>query len=57
MSKPEDKVTEVHRLTPAAYRQLEKALPAASVPKDGTTAAYQLGIQYVLSVLRNGFVA
>lgn len=57
MSKPEDKVTEVHRLTPAAYRQLEKALPAASVPKDGTAAAYQLGIQYVLSVLRNGFVA
>lgn len=56
MSKTPETVTEIHRLTPEAYRQLEQKLPAASLPRDGVAAAYSLGIQHVLSVLREGFV-
>lgn len=48
-----DKV--VHRLSREAYEQLEKQLPQPTAPLDGTRAAYQLGIQYVLQVLRQGF--
>lgn len=56
MAEQKQDVQVIARLSPAAYAQLEKALPSAAVPKDGTAAAYHLGIQYVLSVLRNGFV-
>lgn len=47
----------IHRLSPEAYAQLEKLLPQPTAPNDGTRAAYQLGVQYVLQVLRQGFVA
>lgn len=47
----------VHRLTPEAYRQLERMLPPPGCPKDGTQAAFNLGVQHVLAVLRGGFVA
>lgn len=50
-------VKEVHRLSDAAYRELEKSLPATSVPQDGVQAAFHLGIQHVLATLRKGFVA
>lgn len=53
----EQKVVETHRLTPAAYKQLEQQLPKPVNPTDGIAAAYNLGIQHVLSILRNGFVA
>lgn len=53
----EQKVVEVHRLTSQAYKQLEQSLPKPVNPTDGIAAAYNLGIQHVLSVLRNGFVA
>ncbi|CUH74605.1 hypothetical protein AXI70_gp30 [Cronobacter phage Dev-CD-23823] len=56
MSKPEQKVELVHRLTPEAYKQLESILPKPTVPDDGIRAAYNLGIQYVLRTLREGFV-
>lgn len=46
----------VHRLSAEAYAQLEKQLPQPTAPNDGTRAAYQLGVQYVLQVLRQGFV-
>lgn len=46
----------VHRLTPEAYRQLERMLPPPGCPKDGTQAAFNLGVQHVLAVLRGGFV-
>ncbi|WWY65363.1 hypothetical protein [Escherichia phage vB_EcoP_LHP] len=53
----ETEVQVIHRLSPEAYAQLEKLLPQATAPTDGTRAAYQLGVQYVLQVLRQGFVA
>ncbi|AOT25395.1 hypothetical protein QLL94_gp29 [Pectobacterium phage PP2] len=56
MSKEQD-VKVLHRLSPEAYRQLEQKLPQPATPADGTQAAYNLGIQYVLKVLRDGFVA
>lgn len=48
-------VSEVHRLTPAAYAQLEKLI---GQPSSGTAEqmAFQLGCQKVLHILRNGFV-
>ncbi|AZQ96399.1 hypothetical protein ZPAH7B_orf00018 [Aeromonas phage ZPAH7B] len=46
----------VHRLTPEAYRELESKLPKPIAgPNDQT--AFNLGIQHVLAVLRQGFVA
>lgn len=58
MDKQKPLVNEVvtHRLTPEAYRELEGKLPKPTNPNDGIAAAYNLGIQHVLSVLRNGFV-
>ena len=56
MSKQEERITEVHRLSPEAMRQLEKVVPLPGSPRDGIQAAYNLGIQYVLKVLREGFV-
>ncbi|AWH15414.1 hypothetical protein [Aeromonas phage 25AhydR2PP] len=45
----------MHRLTPEAYRQLEMKLPKPLAgPNDQT--AFNLGIQHVLSVIREGFV-
>lgn len=52
----EQKVVETHRLSAESYTQLEKQLPKPVNPTDGIAAAYNLGIQHVLSVLRNGFV-
>ena len=57
MDKQQQEVKAIHRLTPEAYRELEKKLPNPATPVDGTQAAYNLGIQYVLKVLRDGFVA
>lgn len=49
-------VKSVHRLTPEAYRQLESKLPKPLAgPNDQT--AFNLGVQHVLAVLREGFVA
>lgn len=53
-----NEVRQVVRLTPDAYRALEKALPAPVVD-DKTTdlvAGQRLGIQLVLKMLRDGFV-
>lgn len=54
-------VVEIHRLTPEAYRALERAVggPANPVVTNTTSelqAGSQLGIQHVLKVLRDGFV-
>lgn len=53
---PTVNVVETHRLTAAAYRELESKLPQPTNPTDGIAAAYNLGIQRVLGILRNGFV-
>lgn len=48
----------IHRLSPEAYRQLEQQVQAPFVT-DKTTdtqAGFQLGIQYILKLLRDGFV-
>ena len=45
----------VHRLTPEAYKELERALPEPRAT-DGIQAAYNLGVQAVLKKLREGFV-
>lgn len=48
---------ELYRFNPESIRQLEKQLPMVTV--NGTTtevqAGYLLGIQHVLSILRQGF--
>lgn len=51
-----EKTVEVHRLTPAAYSQLEQQI---GQPSSGTAEqmAFQLGQQRVLYLLRKGFVA
>lgn len=51
---------EMVRLHPNQYAALEKVCPYPSLGSgqaDGVHAAYLLGIQLVLSKLRNGFVA
>ncbi|WNL63548.1 hypothetical protein ST21_040 [Aeromonas phage ST21] len=57
MSQPDnsEKTVTVHRLTPAAYDQLEKQI---GQPSSGTAEqmAFQLGQQRVLYLLRKGFV-
>lgn len=50
------KVVKLHRLTPEAYRELEKQCTPPCTPKDGYAAAYALGQQQVLMLLRRGFV-
>lgn len=47
---------EVLRLTPEAYKQLEKLCPAPSLGSNPDQAAYNLGVQFVLAQLRIGFV-
>jgi hypothetical protein len=46
------------RLTKEVYEDLEKKLPAPSVQRDTTDlqAGFQLGIQHVLKLLREGYV-
>lgn len=56
MSTPESKVIEVHRLSPESYKALEQTLPKP-VSGGNNSAEYLLGIQYVLTVLRNGYVS
>ncbi|AKQ07691.1 hypothetical protein [Yersinia phage vB_YenP_ISAO8] len=46
---------EVHRLTWAAYQQLEKQMPKPIAGNEQQTA-FNLGVQHVLAHLRNGFV-
>lgn len=50
--------TQYFRLTPEAYRALEKSLLSDIYVNDKTTeaqAGYMLGIQKVLKVVRDGF--
>lgn len=56
-TKPETKVVEFHRLSMAAYEALEKKCPAPLVNSDTTAhqAGYMLGVQYVLTLLRDGY--
>ena len=54
---PEQKIETVVRLVPAVYASLEKQLPKPVVT-DNTSAlqaGYQLGVQAVLKLLREGF--
>ena len=54
---PEQKIETVVRLSPAIYSSLEKQLPKPVVT-DNTSAlqaGYQLGVQAVLKLLREGF--
>ena len=46
------------RLTKEVYEDLEKKLPAPSVQRDTTDlqAGFQLGVQHVLKLLREGYV-
>jgi hypothetical protein len=46
------------RLTKEVYEDLEKKLPAPAVQRDTTDlqAGFQLGIQHVLKLLREGYV-
>ncbi len=51
----------LHRLSPEAYRAIEKAVGGAAEPFVSSTttdlqAGQQIGIQRVLKVLRDGFV-
>ncbi|QYW05833.1 hypothetical protein [Vibrio phage vB_VpaP_G1] len=50
-----DQAKETHRLTPAAYKQLEQQLPKPNVGNEQQTA-FNLGVQHVLRLLRDGFV-
>ena len=54
-----DEVKEVVRLDPVQYAALEKVLPGPVVGRDTTElqVAYNLGVQAVLKLLREGFVS
>ncbi|URY99167.1 hypothetical protein 6937_0036 [Klebsiella phage 6937] len=45
-----------HRLSPEAYIQLERLCPAPALSNNPDSAAYNLGVQFVLAKLREGFV-
>lgn len=49
---------ELHRLSAAAYEQLRKQCPDIAVTNDTSPAqaGFQLGIQFALKKLREGFV-
>lgn len=53
---PKTETVVIHRLSPEAYRDLEKQLAPICAPNSAELAAYQLGIQAVLQKLRTGFV-
>ena len=55
MDKEAEKV-HVLMLDQRSYRALEKQCPAPALSNNPDSAAYNLGIQYVLSKLREGFV-
>lgn len=46
------------RLTKEVYEDLERKLPAPTVQRDTTDlqAGFQLGVQHVLKMLREGYV-
>lgn len=46
---------DIQRLTQEAYKQLTAQLPKLGNPKDGIEAAFLLGVQTVLTKLRDGF--
>ena len=52
------RAVEKHRLSAETYEQLVKQCPSIAVTNDTATlqAGYQLGIQFVLGKLREGFV-
>lgn len=54
--KPENQIT--HRLSEEAYGHLTKGMPGIAVTNETTERqmGFQLGIQYVLQKLREGFV-
>jgi hypothetical protein len=54
---PEPKVTEVRvvRLTPEQFSALRAALPPPALPRSDLEAAYLLGVQQVLEVIRKGW--
>lgn len=49
---------QVQRLTPEVYADLERQLPKMAVTNDTSPmqAGYQLGVQTVLRLLREGYV-
>jgi len=55
---PGTQVQMLNRLSPEVYRDLESKLPRPALSGDAnpTQAAYLLGVQHVLGVLRAGFV-
>lgn len=54
-----EEVKEVVRLDPVQYNNLERHLPGPVVGKDTTElqVAYNLGVQAVLKLLREGYVS
>lgn len=46
----------LHRFTPATYAELERQMPKPIAGNEQQTA-FNLGVQHVLYVLRQGFVA
>ena len=54
-----DEVKEVVRLDPVQYNKLESLLPGPVVGRDTTElqVAYNLGVQAVLKLLREGYVS
>lgn len=53
--KKEVVVVTVHRLSLGVYRELENQCPKAMPDSRGDTA-FNLGVQFVLEKLRNGFL-
>lgn len=55
---PEQKITEATRLRPDVYDSLARRMPKPVVTEQTTElqAGFQLGVQYVLTALREGFV-
>jgi hypothetical protein len=48
--------TAIARLSQEQFAKLAAQLPKMGCPKDGTEAAYLLGVQTVLTKLRDGWV-
>lgn len=57
-NQPKPQAVQVHRLSESAYQDLAKKLPKPLVSNDTSAhhAGYLLGIQYVMQILREGYV-
>jgi hypothetical protein len=55
---PTPKPVEMHRLSAESYDKLQKVCPAIAVTNETTERqmGYQLGVQFVLKLLREGYV-